>query len=142
MFPLLHGCVTVPLSPERVPPLSSFFLTNIPFSLSLLSSWTNRILAANDFGSVQVNVANIDPATGKFGKSKIKWIIWLSYFMCSDAVESPDLLLSHPILTLSQMLTHFKHTDKTAATYALCGFIRGHSEADEALTDLVRRQNN
>lgn len=32
------------------------------------SSWTNRVLAADDFGSVQINVANID-ATGKFDKS-------------------------------------------------------------------------
>ena len=32
-------------------------------------SWTNRILAADDFGSVQINVANIDPVTGKFDKS-------------------------------------------------------------------------
>mmetsp|Transcript_9096 Transcript_9096/g.13691 ORF Transcript_9096/g.13691 Transcript_9096/m.13691 type:complete len:86 (+) Transcript_9096:91-348(+) len=27
-------------------------------------SWTNRILAANDFGAVQINVANVDPETG------------------------------------------------------------------------------
>jgi small subunit ribosomal protein S21e len=61
------------------------------------SSWTNRVLAADDFGSVQINVANIDPVTGKF--------------------------------------------DKTAKTYALCGFIRGHAEADEALAALVDNSN-
>eukprot|EP00341_Mesodinium_pulex_P003877 CAMPEP_0116899160 /NCGR_PEP_ID=MMETSP0467-20121206/7779_1 /TAXON_ID=283647 /ORGANISM="Mesodinium pulex, Strain SPMC105" /LENGTH=82 /DNA_ID=CAMNT_0004571803 /DNA_START=52 /DNA_END=300 /DNA_ORIENTATION=- len=27
-------------------------------------SWTNRILAASDFGAVQINVADIDPVTG------------------------------------------------------------------------------
>jgi small subunit ribosomal protein S21e len=32
-------------------------------------SWTNRILAANDHGCVQINVANIDPATGVFTKT-------------------------------------------------------------------------
>mmetsp|Transcript_26038 Transcript_26038/g.43899 ORF Transcript_26038/g.43899 Transcript_26038/m.43899 type:complete len:80 (+) Transcript_26038:57-296(+) len=32
-------------------------------------SWTNRILAANDFGSVQINVANIDPETGQSTKT-------------------------------------------------------------------------
>mmetsp|Transcript_53860 Transcript_53860/g.109784 ORF Transcript_53860/g.109784 Transcript_53860/m.109784 type:complete len:84 (-) Transcript_53860:64-315(-) len=32
-------------------------------------SWTNRILAANDHGAVQLNVANIDPVTGLFTKT-------------------------------------------------------------------------
>lgn len=63
--------------------------------LLINSSWTNRILSASDFGSVQINVANIDPATGKF--------------------------------------------DKSSTTYAICGFIRGHGEADEALTALVKK---
>lgn len=35
----------------------------------IYSSWTNRILAANDFGAVQINVANIDPKTGVFDKT-------------------------------------------------------------------------
>lgn len=77
-------------------------LASVANTLSLLatfsflhSSWTNRILSANDFGSVQVVVGDIDPATGKFLK--------------------------------------------TTTTYALCGFIRGHSEGDEALTDLVNK---
>ena len=38
---------------------------------SLFSSWTNRILAANDFGSVQINVGNVDPVTGVFTKSSL-----------------------------------------------------------------------
>ena len=63
--------------------------------LLINSSWTNRILSASDFGSVQINVANIDPVTGKF--------------------------------------------DKSSTTYAICGFIRGHGEADEALTALVKK---
>ena len=33
------------------------------------SSWTNRILAANDFGAVQVNIAKIDPVTGVYTKA-------------------------------------------------------------------------
>ncbi len=27
-------------------------------------SWTNRLLVSNDHGSVQINVANVDPQTG------------------------------------------------------------------------------
>ena len=46
---------------------------------------------------MQINVANIDPVTGKF--------------------------------------------DKTAKTYGVCGFIRGHAEGDEALTALVEKAN-
>eukprot|EP00349_Pseudokeronopsis_sp_Brazil_P008381 CAMPEP_0202971006 /NCGR_PEP_ID=MMETSP1396-20130829/22744_1 /ASSEMBLY_ACC=CAM_ASM_000872 /TAXON_ID= /ORGANISM="Pseudokeronopsis sp., Strain Brazil" /LENGTH=76 /DNA_ID=CAMNT_0049699947 /DNA_START=70 /DNA_END=300 /DNA_ORIENTATION=+ len=57
-------------------------------------SWTNRVLAANDFGAVQVNIADIDPNTG------IKL--------------------------------------KTSTTFAISGFIRGHSEGDEALTTLAK----
>ena len=52
-------------------------------------------MSANDFGSVQIVVGDIDPVTGKFAK--------------------------------------------TTNTYALCGFIRGHGEGDEALTDLISR---
>jgi hypothetical protein len=73
----------------------TYFLSLLATFFALHSSWTNRILSANDFGSVQVVVGDIDPATGKFAK--------------------------------------------TTNTYALCGFIRGHSEGDEALTDLVGR---
>mmetsp|Transcript_41210 Transcript_41210/g.113682 ORF Transcript_41210/g.113682 Transcript_41210/m.113682 type:complete len:83 (+) Transcript_41210:22-270(+) len=32
-------------------------------------SWSNRILAANDHGAVQLNVANIDPDTGLYTKT-------------------------------------------------------------------------
>eukprot|EP00605_Chrysophyceae_sp_TOSAG23-4_P001713 GSChrysophyteH1.ASY1.ANO1.1882.1 assembled CDS len=67
---------------------------NVELYIPRKCSWTNRILAANDFGSVQINVANIDPVTGKH--------------------------------------------DKSSTTYALCGFIRGHAEGDEALTDLTK----
>jgi small subunit ribosomal protein S21e len=28
-------------------------------------SWTNRLLTAKDHGAVQINVANVDPVTGK-----------------------------------------------------------------------------
>jgi small subunit ribosomal protein S21e len=63
----------------------------------LHSSWTNRILAANDFGSVQINIANIDPNTGV--------------------------------------------STKSYSTFALSGFIRGHGEADEALAQLVKRND-
>ena len=38
------------------------------FSISY-SSWTNRLLAANDHGAIQVNLANIDPVTGLYNKS-------------------------------------------------------------------------
>ena len=33
------------------------------------SSYTNKILAANDTAAVQINVADIDPATGLFTKT-------------------------------------------------------------------------
>ena len=29
-------------------------------------SWTNRLIAANDFASVQINVGKIDPVTGRY----------------------------------------------------------------------------
>ena len=29
-------------------------------------SWTNRLLTSRDHGSVQINVANVDPVTGLF----------------------------------------------------------------------------
>lgn len=55
------------LSPTRslLCSVSPLFLKPI----STRSSWTNRVLAADDFGSVQINVANIDPVTGKFDKT-------------------------------------------------------------------------
>ena len=55
------------------------YLFHIAFNSSLLfhvnpmyftfSSWTNRLLAANDHGAIQVNLANIDPVTGLFTKT-------------------------------------------------------------------------
>ena len=58
------------------------YLVHLLFSFSFLSSsviwcafifcfssWTNRLLAANDHGAIQVNLANIDPATGLFTKT-------------------------------------------------------------------------
>mmetsp|Transcript_24755 Transcript_24755/g.25385 ORF Transcript_24755/g.25385 Transcript_24755/m.25385 type:complete len:80 (+) Transcript_24755:87-326(+) len=38
-------------------------------------SWTNRILAANDFGSVQINVANVDPVTGVSTKTNTTYAL-------------------------------------------------------------------
>eukprot|EP01031_Cornospumella_fuschlensis_P025025 gene25025-30229_t len=70
---------------------------NVDLYIPRKCSWTNRLLAANDFGAVQVNVADIDPVTGVYTKS-------------------------------------YK-------TFALSGFIRGHSEGDEALTALVRKSD-
>lgn len=42
---------------------------NVDLYIPRKCSWTNRILAANDFGAVQINVANIDPITGVYTKS-------------------------------------------------------------------------
>ncbi len=42
---------------------------NVDLYIPRKCSWTNRILAANDFGAVQINVANIDPVTGVYTKS-------------------------------------------------------------------------
>ena len=41
---------------------------NVDLYIPRKCSWTNRILAANDFGAVQINVAQIDPATGVYTK--------------------------------------------------------------------------
>ncbi len=60
-------------------------------------SYTNRLLTSQDHGSVQINVANVDPETG------------------------------------------LATGDNT--TFALCGYLRFHSEADMALTDLVRKND-
>lgn len=35
----------------------------------MISSWSNRILAANDFGAIQINVADVDPVSGQALKS-------------------------------------------------------------------------
>jgi len=32
-------------------------------------SWSNRVLAANDFGAIQVNVGDVDPNTGLYAKT-------------------------------------------------------------------------
>ena len=42
---------------------------NVDLYIPRKCSWTNRILGANDFGAVQINVATIDPATGVYTKS-------------------------------------------------------------------------
>lgn len=42
---------------------------NVDLYIPRKCSWTNRILAANDFGAIQVNVANVDPVTGVFTKT-------------------------------------------------------------------------
>ncbi|KAJ1397609.1 RS21, ribosomal protein 21 40S small ribosomal subunit [Ochromonadaceae sp. CCMP2298] len=42
---------------------------NVDLYIPRKCSWTNRILAANDHGCVQLNVANIDPVTGLYTKS-------------------------------------------------------------------------
>ena len=42
---------------------------NVDLYIPRKCSWTNRILGANDFGAVQINVATIDPVTGVYTKS-------------------------------------------------------------------------
>lgn len=42
---------------------------NVDLYIPRKCSWTNRLLAANDFGAVQINLANIDPATGVYNKT-------------------------------------------------------------------------
>jgi small subunit ribosomal protein S21e len=37
---------------------------NVDLYVPRKCSWTNRLLTAKDHGSVQINVANIDPVTG------------------------------------------------------------------------------
>jgi len=37
---------------------------NVDLYVPRKCSWTNRILTAKDHGSVQINVANVDPVTG------------------------------------------------------------------------------
>jgi small subunit ribosomal protein S21e len=60
-----HLVSLVLINPLHLFPLSSLLSCYV----SCLSSWTNRILAANDHGCVQLNVANIDPITGLYTKS-------------------------------------------------------------------------
>mmetsp|Transcript_39584 Transcript_39584/g.51864 ORF Transcript_39584/g.51864 Transcript_39584/m.51864 type:complete len:81 (-) Transcript_39584:8-250(-) len=54
-------------------------------------SWSNRLLTADDKGSVQVNVADIDPVTGKYTKSYATFAI--SGYMRQKA-ESDEALFT------------------------------------------------
>ena len=38
---------------------------NVDLYIPRKCSWTNRLLTAKDHGSVQINVANVDPVTGQ-----------------------------------------------------------------------------
>jgi len=53
-----------------IPPLffSLFFSRHFCFYIFLLlsSAWTSRLISAKDHGSVQINVANVDPVTGVY----------------------------------------------------------------------------
>jgi hypothetical protein len=53
--------------------LLDFWFLNLTYrifsSFLSCSSWSNRVLAANDFGAIQVNVADIDPQTGVYTKT-------------------------------------------------------------------------
>jgi len=60
-------------------------------------SWTNRLLVSSDHGSVQINVANVDPETGR--------------------------------------------ATGDSAAFALSGYLRFRSEADMALTELVKKSD-
>jgi hypothetical protein len=47
-----------------------FWFLNLTYRFFLFySSWSNRVLAANDFGAIQVNIADIDPQTGVYTKT-------------------------------------------------------------------------
>mmetsp|Transcript_42454 Transcript_42454/g.73853 ORF Transcript_42454/g.73853 Transcript_42454/m.73853 type:complete len:81 (-) Transcript_42454:86-328(-) len=48
---------------------------NVDLYIPRKCSWTNRILAANDHGAVQINVANVDPATGLFTKTSTTYAL-------------------------------------------------------------------
>eukprot|EP00558_Chaetoceros_sp_UNC1202_P004855 CAMPEP_0197245950 /NCGR_PEP_ID=MMETSP1429-20130617/10573_1 /TAXON_ID=49237 /ORGANISM="Chaetoceros sp., Strain UNC1202" /LENGTH=85 /DNA_ID=CAMNT_0042706535 /DNA_START=341 /DNA_END=598 /DNA_ORIENTATION=+ len=41
---------------------------NVDLYVPRKCSWTKRLLTAKDHGSVQINVANIDPVTGVYTK--------------------------------------------------------------------------
>ena len=56
------------LSPLHIA-FNSSLLFHVNAIYSSFSSWTNRLLAANDHGAIQVNLANIDPVTGLFTKT-------------------------------------------------------------------------
>eukprot|EP00978_Attheya_sp_CCMP212_P007121 scaffold16573_cov50-Attheya_sp.AAC.3 len=44
---------------------------NVEMYIPRKCSWTSRIISAKDHGSVQLNVANVDPITGLYtGESK------------------------------------------------------------------------
>ncbi len=70
---------------------------NVDLYIPRKCSWTNRLLTAKDHGSVQINVANVDPVTG------------------------------------------LATGDSTA--FALSGYVRFHSSGDEALADLVAKND-
>jgi small subunit ribosomal protein S21e len=45
---------------------------NVDLYIPRKCSYTNRIITAKDHGSVQINVANVDPETGKYtGESEV-----------------------------------------------------------------------
>mmetsp|Transcript_24839 Transcript_24839/g.22553 ORF Transcript_24839/g.22553 Transcript_24839/m.22553 type:complete len:81 (+) Transcript_24839:66-308(+) len=56
-------------------------------------SWTNRILAANDFGAVQINVANIDPVTGVYTKTNTTFALSGFIRAQADADEALTALI-------------------------------------------------
>jgi len=39
---------------------------NVDLYIPRKCSWTNRLIEAKDHGSVQINVANVDPVTGLY----------------------------------------------------------------------------
>ena len=39
---------------------------NVDLYIPRKCSWTNRLIRAKDHGSVQINVANVDPVTGLY----------------------------------------------------------------------------
>eukprot|EP01040_Poterioochromonas_malhamensis_P008411 gene8411-9098_t len=42
---------------------------NVDLYIPRKCSWSNRILAANDFGAIQINVGDVDPVTGQYTKT-------------------------------------------------------------------------
>jgi hypothetical protein len=116
-------------------PLSTFFATTLshPSLLFHSSSWTNRILSAQDFGSVQVIY---------FSRSCCGLILMLAAFQINVADIDPITGVS----------------TKSYTAFALSGFVRGHvsalplspclcvslssqGEGDEALTALVAKND-
>jgi small subunit ribosomal protein S21e len=64
-------------------------------------SWSNRILTADDKGSVQINVADIDPVTGKFTRSYATFGI--SGYMRQKVCAYINIQLNLLISCLSQL---------------------------------------